>query len=268
VKRVALCCAALLSCLMAVASPAVASSSTTTVSGTIPLVAYQIAASNVTCSSAVISWRTNGLSTSQVFHDTVWHDILADYTHHVESDSLVLIHSLTLSGLSSGTSYYFAVKSVFTDDGNSLTAVEDNCFFTTLTPVTTITISSPPNGHLPGGEVGVAYSQPLVAFGGTAAYTWCIVGGCLPCGLLLNASTGVISGTPAKASNFKFTVQVKDKAGATATAALSISIRSGPPIRTSSPPEGEESAWHVLFREASLLPSTCLNSALSALADW
>jgi hypothetical protein len=232
---VLLCCAVLLACLMAVASPAVASSSTTTVSGTVPLIAYQVAASDITCSGAVISWQTNGPSTSQVFYDTVWHGNVADYAHHVESDSLVLIHSLSLSGLSSGTSYYFAVKSVLTDNGNSLTAVEDNFFFTALAPGTAITISSPPNGKLPGGEVGVAYSQPLVAFGGTPAYRWCIVGGRLPCGLLLNASTGVISGTPAKAGTFKFTVQVKDKAGATATEALSIKIIAGPHICSSSP---------------------------------
>jgi hypothetical protein len=152
-----------------------------------------------------------------------------------------LLHSLSLSGRSTGTRYCYAVESVLPDNGNSLTAVQANYVFITPAPVTIITISSPPKGELPDGEVGVAHSQPLVAFGGTPAYTWCIVGGCLPCGLLLNASTGAISGTPAKASNFKFTVQGKDKAGATATAAQSINIKSGPPIRTSSPPNtGEE----------------------------
>ena len=267
-KRVVLCCAALLAWMMTVTAPAIALSSTTTVSGTIPLTLWQVAASSITCSSAVVSWHTNGPSTSQVFYDTVGHDDSIDYANQVESDNLVSIHSLSLSGLSSGTTYYYAVKSVLPNNGNSLAAVQANFVFTTPTPGTALTIVSPPYGKLPSGEVGVAYSCTLVAAGGTPDYTWCISKGCLPCGLSLNASTGVISGTPAKASNFKFTVQAEDKEGATATAALSISIRSGPPIRTSSPPEGEESAWHVLFRETSLLPSTCLNSALSALADW
>ena len=103
-------------------------------------------------------------------YDTVWHDNPADHAHDIESDSLVLIHSLSLSGLSSGTSYYYTVESVLPDNGNSFTAVQANHVFTTLAPVTVITISSPPNGHLPGGEVGMAYSQPLVSFGGKAAY--------------------------------------------------------------------------------------------------
>ena len=263
-KRVLLGCAVLLACLMAVATPAFASNSTTTVSGTMPLIACQVAASDITCSSTVISWQTNGPSTSQVFYDTVWHGNVADYVHHVESDSLVLIHSLSLSGLSSGTSYYYAVKSVLTDNGNSLTAVQANHVFTTLAPVTVITISSPPNGKLPAGQVGVAYSQPLVACGGTPAYTWCIVGERLPCGLSLNASTGVISGTPTKVGTFKFTVQVKDKARATATAALSIKIIAEPHTCTASPPNTVEE-----ISAAFLASSTAgLASLSAAISGW
>jgi hypothetical protein len=227
-----------------------------------------VAASSITCSSAVISWQTNGHSTSQVFYDTVWHGNVADYARHVESDSLVLTHSLSLSGLSSGTRYYFAVKSVLTDNGNSLTAVEDNFFFTTLTPGTTITIISPPNGHLPDGDVGVAYSQPLVACGGTPACTWCILSGSLPSGISLDASTGVISGTPTEAGMFKFTVQVKDKTGATATEVLRIKIIAGLDVCTDSLPNGEASVWVALFQEAEALVSTCVNSALLPFADW
>jgi hypothetical protein len=49
---------------------------------------------------------------------------------------------------------------------------------------------------LPLAQVGVAYSATLAASGGTAPYTWTIASGSLPAGLSLNASTGVISGTP------------------------------------------------------------------------
>jgi Putative Ig domain len=54
--------------------------------------------------------------------------------------------------------------------------------------------------HLPSATVGTAYSQTLTASGGTTPYTWAVTSGALPVGLSLNASTGVISGTPTTAS--------------------------------------------------------------------
>src|SRR5262249_43820580 len=64
---------------------------------------------------------------------------------------------------------------------------------------------------LPAGQVGVAYSTTLAATGGTAPFTWTVITGTLPNGLLLNAATGAISGTPTVAvSNLSLTFQVKD----------------------------------------------------------
>jgi hypothetical protein len=49
---------------------------------------------------------------------------------------------------------------------------------------------------LPAAQAGSPYSASLRASGGTAPYTWSVVGGTLPQGLLLNTSSGTISGTP------------------------------------------------------------------------
>jgi hypothetical protein len=69
------------------------------------------------------------------------------------------------------------------------------------------------------GQVGVAYSSALVASGGTLSYTnYSIISGSLPPGLTLNPTTGAITGTPTTAGPFSFTAQVKDSAGATASA--------------------------------------------------
>lgn len=65
---------------------------------------------------------------------------------------------------------------------------------------------------LPGGTLGSTYSTTLAASGGTPPYTWSVSSGSLPPALSLNASTGVISGTPVLAGTFAFTVQATDSA--------------------------------------------------------
>ncbi|MEI9971262.1 MAG: putative Ig domain-containing protein [Ignavibacteriota bacterium] len=90
---------------------------------------------------------------------------------------------------------------------------------------------------LPGGVVGVAYSQSLAATGGTGGYTWGVSAGALPAGLTLSA-TGAIAGTPSTAATATFTVQVTDSSSAKATAQLSIAVTAGLSVTTSALPGG------------------------------
>ena len=93
----------------------------------------------------------------------------------------------------------------------------------TLVVTSSVTFTFPPP---PSGVVGTAYSDTLTAAGGTTPYTWSISAGSLPAGLTLNASTGVVSGTPTTAGTASFTAKVTDAKGKTATFATSITILS------------------------------------------
>ena len=123
------------------------------------------------------------------------------------------------------------VTAVFSGDATVTARVDGVTGTATVTVTGSIT-----NTSLPDGERGRAYSQTLVATGGTGSYVWSLAGGGLPVGLNLSSS-GVISGTPSQAGTFTFTVQVVS-GGATATAQLSITVVN-PPLRVTTITLGE-----------------------------
>jgi large repetitive protein len=87
----------------------------------------------------------------------------------------------------------------------------------------TVTLTIAPGGALQGGVAGTAYSQTLTASGGTAPYTYTVIGGALPAGLTLSAA-GVLSGTPTTAGNYSFSVTATDGNSDTGTQSYTLTI--------------------------------------------
>jgi uncharacterized protein YjdB len=84
------------------------------------------------------------------------------------------------------------------------------------------------------GVVGERYGDTLNATGGSGGYTWSVIDGSLPAGLILSDSTGVIQGEPSREGVSIFTVEVASGDGQTASRILSISVRAVLTVQTNS----------------------------------
>jgi hypothetical protein len=147
---------------------------------------------------------------------------LAPYTYSIGSGTLPAGLTLSSAGVISGTptSSSAATFSIVATDSYSCTGSRSY----TVTPVCpTITVNP---STLPSGSTGTAYAQTLTASGGTAGYTFAVSSGTLPAGLTLNASTGVISGTPttSNAGGVSLTFRATDANGCTGTRSINLII--------------------------------------------
>ncbi len=96
---------------------------------------------------------------------------------------------------------------------------------------------------LPAGTRGVAYDITLALSGGTPPYTWSLASGSptLPNGLVLNPSTGNISGTPTAVVTRNTEFRLQDSTGQSVQKILSITVNIAPTplaILTNSLPNG------------------------------
>ncbi len=99
----------------------------------------------------------------------------------------------------------------------------------------TITTTSLPNWTL-----NAPYSTQLNASGGSPPYGgWTVASAALPPGLTLNATTGLLTGTPTNTGGYSFTITVADSAGTVSTGqAFTISINGPLSITSTSLPPG------------------------------
>jgi uncharacterized protein (TIGR03118 family) len=105
-----------------------------------------------------------------------------------------------------------------------------------INAVTPATVGIMTASQLPSGNTGSAYTQALAPTGGVSPYSnWRILNGSLPPGMLLNPTTGVLSGTPnTVGGTFSFTIGFVDTAGTAGAGSFQLVIQ---PPSASAPTE-------------------------------
>jgi hypothetical protein len=145
------------------------------------------------------------------------------YSWVLASGSLPFGLSLIAStGVIKGTptswgTFNFAVQVA---DSQNITTVKS--FTLNIAPAPLVITTASP---LSAGKVGTSYSKTLAASGGAKPYTWSVVAGSLPPGLVLTASSGSISGKPTTTGSFSFSMQVQDALGTTTVKDFVLSIQ-------------------------------------------
>ena len=166
-----------------------------------------------------------------------WHEMMSDknpaggWTNHVSgssyngqenSDECAWIAPGTAGGaaniaFATGT---FAEQASWSNDTNDC-AISHPIVGGTTSPADTVTVTNPGSQT---GTVGTAKSLQMTGTDSASSqtFTWSATG--LPAGLSINASTGLISGTPTTATTYSTTVTAKDTTGATGSTTFTFTI--------------------------------------------
>ena len=163
-----------------------------------------IAAPQVVVAPTTLSGATRGTAYSQTLSASGG---TAAYTYAITSGALPAGITLASNGTLSGTA---TVEGTF---NFTVQATDANSF--TGTQAYSLTVAGPnlvlPASALPAGTAGQAYAAAITpATGGTAPYSYSVTAGALPGGVVLDAATGGLSGTPTVSGTFTFTLTVTD----------------------------------------------------------
>jgi uncharacterized protein YhjY with autotransporter beta-barrel domain len=133
----------------------------------------------------------------------------AGYSYQVTAGSLPPGLTVSTGGVISGTStgggtYNFTVTA--TDSSTGTGPYTGSSAYSIVMGAPAIIVGPP---SISNAQIGVAYSQTMTTSGGTAGYTYGLIGA-LPAGLSLNPITGAITGVPTQAGSFSFDITSTD----------------------------------------------------------
>jgi putative Ig domain-containing protein len=121
-----------------------------------------------------------------------------------------------------------SISGIPTVAGNkSMTITVADAVGVTTTKSVKLSIAAPLGIALPtlkAGTAGKSYSATIKVAGGKAPFTWSIISGSLPNGIILQSFTGKITGVSSSAGTYNFTVRVTDGLGATAEHAYTLVV--------------------------------------------
>ena len=158
------------------------------------------------------------------------------YSFNITSGSLPPGLNLSADGILSGKpsvtgTYNFTVK---VTDNNGLNSSFNLSIISQTAGLTITTVT------LPAAQLGSPYNNTIATSGGTPPFSFSISGGSFPPGLVLDQSSGAITGTPNTQGTYNFSISVSDSLSATASANLSITVNNAGTltITTGSLPNG------------------------------
>jgi hypothetical protein len=132
--------------------------------------------------------------------------------------NVLALTSITLTTGASLNGRALARNGAVTLDTNTINSTA--CGAAVVCPAITVNPAT-----LPSGTVNAPYTATISATGGTGPYTFAVSSGTLPAGIVLNPTTGALTGTPTTSGTSNFTITATDTStGCAGNRAFSVAI--------------------------------------------